>query len=58
VLHEVAEAAHSWPPRKHAVALTVCVVMALSLIAHAKPRSLAFLYAKPPALGVASPKGS
>jgi curved DNA-binding protein CbpA len=58
VLLEVAEASHSWPPRKHVVALAVCVVMALSLIVHAKPRSLAFLYAKPPALGVASPKGS
>ena len=54
---EVAEAAHAWPPRKHLTALVVCVVMAVSLIAHAKPRSLAFLYAKPPALGVASPKG-
>ena len=57
VMLEVAEAAHAWPPRKHLTALVVCVVMAVSLIAHAKPRSLAFLYAKPPALGVASPKG-
>jgi curved DNA-binding protein CbpA len=56
-LLEIADAAHGWPPKKHAVALAVCVVMALSLIVHAKPRSLAFLYAKPPTLGVASPKG-
>jgi curved DNA-binding protein CbpA len=54
---DVSELSHGWPPKRQAVALAVCVVMALSLIVHARPRSLAFLYGKPPALGVASPKG-
>jgi curved DNA-binding protein CbpA len=54
----LSEAVNGWPPRRHAVAFAVCVVMALWLIGHARPRSLAFLYDKPPTLGVASPKGS
>ena len=54
----IAETTHGWPPKRHAAALAICVVMALSLIAHAKPRSLAFLYTKPPAMGVASPPGT
>lgn len=54
---ELSMATHGWPARRQAIALGVCVMMALSLIVHARPRSLAFLYTKPPALGVASPKG-
>ena len=54
----IAETTHAWPPKRHAAALAICVVMALSLIAHAKPRSLPFLHAKPPALGVAYPPGT
>jgi hypothetical protein len=57
LLLELSEAASGWPPKRHAVALGLCVMMALSLIVHARPRSLAFLYEKPPALGVASPRG-
>lgn len=57
VLLEIAETARAWPPKRHAFALAICLVMALSLIAHARPRSLAFLYEKVPAAGVAYPKG-
>jgi curved DNA-binding protein CbpA len=57
LLLELSEAVHAWPPRRQAVALAVCVVMALSLIGHARPRSLSFLHDTPPAVGVASPGG-
>ncbi len=57
-LLELSETVRGWPARRHAATLAVCVVMAVCLILQARPRSLAFLYGKPPALGVASPKGS